>query len=291
MCNADVILQSIDHVNFRVHKSALATSSPLFGDMFTLPQPQTDETVDGLPVVHLPEDAEVLNSLISMLYPVSPEIPDTDDHILGLLAATQKYDMVAVQSLIRSEVSRKGSLKPRGAKTFRMYALACRKRLLPEMETAAHLTLDYPMTFKYLGDTTRLFDGWALRALADFRQRCSDRLNSCIKTILDPRKGSSKIWVGCPVPAPLLANDPPAWLQNLLWKFGPLGAPSTQTLSPCKFRKEYLGALQAHVKEKDCHFCMKVHTLHGEAFCEEIKEGMTQARNIQYTFFTPWAPT
>jgi BTB/POZ domain len=53
----DVILQSSDGTNFRLHKVILATDSPLFSDMFSFARPSDDEIVDGLPVVRLPEDA------------------------------------------------------------------------------------------------------------------------------------------------------------------------------------------------------------------------------------------
>ena len=108
MPNADVILQSSDLVHFRVNKLVLITSSPFFSDMFSLPQPLNDTTLDGLPVVHLSEDAEVLDSLFSMLYPVTPEMPHSCDGILALLAAATKYDMDAIQTLIRAEISRRG---------------------------------------------------------------------------------------------------------------------------------------------------------------------------------------
>ena len=105
MLYADVILQSSDLVNFRVNKSVLATSSPLFSDIFTLPQPPNDTAPDELPVVHVSEDAVVLNSLISMLYPVPPEMPSSSDDLLALLAATAKYDMDTIRSSIRAEAS------------------------------------------------------------------------------------------------------------------------------------------------------------------------------------------
>ena len=262
--------------------------------MFSLPQPPNDEAVDGLPVLHLSENAEILNSLISMLYPVTPAIPETDDNILALIAATQKYDMAAVRSSIRAEVSRRGLLTPKGAEAFRVYAVACRKRLYPEMAITARLTLDYPMTFEYLGETLRSYEGWALRDLANFRQRCSDRLRTCIQSFLDFWNGPSKIWVGCPSPAPFIRfsqpedNDPgifATWLQKLLWKIEPVGVPAIHTLNPRQFRQEYLEALQEHVRQKDCHFCTKVHTMQGEAFCVEIEKGMAQARNIIYSIF------
>ncbi|KAH9022496.1 hypothetical protein EDB84DRAFT_1510327 [Lactarius hengduanensis] len=37
---ADIIVRSSDHVDFRIHKLILATSSPVFRDMFSLSQPQ-----------------------------------------------------------------------------------------------------------------------------------------------------------------------------------------------------------------------------------------------------------
>ena len=151
--------------------------------MFSLPQHANNEDIDGLPVVHLSEDAEVLNSLISMLYPVPPEIPSNDDNILALLAASQKYDMVAVQSSIRAEASHRGLLSPKGAEAFRVHAIAWRRRLIPKMETAARLTLDYPMTFDYLGEALRSFEGWVLRDLANLRQRCRDSLTPCFNSL------------------------------------------------------------------------------------------------------------
>jgi BTB/POZ domain len=75
MPNAYVILQSSNLVNFRVHRSVLVASSPFFADMFSLPQPQNDTAPNGLPVEYLYKDAEVLNSLISILYPVPPNVP------------------------------------------------------------------------------------------------------------------------------------------------------------------------------------------------------------------------
>ncbi|KAI0289286.1 hypothetical protein BC826DRAFT_867507, partial [Russula brevipes] len=146
MPNADVILQSSDLVKFHVHRAVLVTSSPFFRDMFSLPQPSNDETPGELPIVPVPEDAAVLNSLISMLYPVPRAIPKSSDAILALLSAAQKYDMVTVQSSIRAEASRRLLLSPPQAEVFHMYAIACSRRLIPEMEAAARITLDYPLT-------------------------------------------------------------------------------------------------------------------------------------------------
>ena len=87
--DANLIIRSSDLIDFRVHKSVLTMVSPFFEDMLSLPQPSDGESVDGLPVVRLPEDSELLNSLLSKLYPVRTVVPNSYDKVLYLLAAGQ----------------------------------------------------------------------------------------------------------------------------------------------------------------------------------------------------------
>jgi hypothetical protein len=123
-------------------------SSPFLDDMFSLPQPQPSDkdVVNGLPVVRLSEDAEVLNSLISMLYPIPSVLPNSYDKALTLLAASQKYDMVGVQSRIRAEIQSKIFPALTGPETFRSYAISSSGKLPSEIGRLARLTLDFPMT-------------------------------------------------------------------------------------------------------------------------------------------------
>jgi hypothetical protein len=86
----NLIIRSSDLVDFRVHKPVLATASPFFKDLLSLPQPSDSESVDGLPVVRLSEDSELLNTLVSMLYPVPTVIPKSYDKVLYLLATCQQ---------------------------------------------------------------------------------------------------------------------------------------------------------------------------------------------------------
>ena len=297
MPNGDIILRSSDSVDFHINRSVLAASSPVFRDMFSLPQPPNDATPDAHPVVHLSEDSETLNSLVSMLYPVVPDIPHNSNGILNLLAATTKYDMDAVQSFIRAEVSRTGLLSPPLNNSFHVYAIAYRKGLAPEMATAARDTLGSPLTFDTLGYSLRSFKGGALRDLADFRLRCIGNFSSNLKSFSVCLNGPSKIWLGCPTA--IGRNNTrrlPPWLGFL-----PRSEPTylfcseptyraitfTETLTFTKtiptsaqLRDEYMEALQGHVKEKDCNFCMKVHILEGEKYCEKLGDISTQARNV-----------
>ena len=167
--DANIILQSSDKVNYRVHKSVLALTSPFFEDMLSLPQPPDDEIVDGLPVVQLSEDSGVLNCLVSLLYPIPPVIPGSYKKVFALLAACQKYDMASLQSYIRTEVQRGTYPAPVAAEAFGAYAIASSMGLVLEAENAARLTVGQPLTFESLGEGLRSFDGQSLCELIRYR--------------------------------------------------------------------------------------------------------------------------
>ena len=169
MPDANVILRSSDQVNFRVHKSVLAMSSPFFEDLLSLPQPPDDELVNGLPVVPFPEDAGLLDSLISLLYPIRRVTPGSYDKMFVLLAACQKYDMDSIQSYIRDEVKLGRFPATLNSQAFGAYAIASSTGLIPEMENTAWLTLGLPMTFESLGEGLRRFKGRALCNLIHYR--------------------------------------------------------------------------------------------------------------------------
>ncbi|KAH9022497.1 hypothetical protein EDB84DRAFT_1580613 [Lactarius hengduanensis] len=323
---ADIIVRTSDLVGFLVHKSVLASSSSVFRDMFTLPDPSNDGTTNGLPVVDISEDAELVRSLITMLYPIPSELPASYDKTLALLAAAQKYEMDAVQSSIRAEVARGPSPTLDGAQVFRAYAIASSNGLRPETEMAARLTLDQPMTFDHLGDELRLFEGRALRELSTFREQCRDNLASCFKSFLDIDSGPSKIWVGCPghkteqldsarqifgsgsgsgrrrlVPnsgsrtgfepkesAPVKAPVLPPWLQDLFTReIRDLEHAFTRPLiKPSSIRGKYLEALQGHSSPDLCTFCVKVYVMKGEWYCVQLEQALVHSREKASTVFS-----
>jgi hypothetical protein len=151
----------------------LALSSPFFKDMLSLPQPLAPdaEIVDGLPVVTLPENAGLLNSLIPLLYPITPVIPDSYQKVFALLAICEKYEIESVESNIRSAMKQGKFPAPVKAEGFSAYAIANVMGLVSEAEDAARLTLDQPMTFESLGEGLRLFKGRTLCDLIDYRSK------------------------------------------------------------------------------------------------------------------------
>ena len=202
--------------------------------------------------------------------------------------------MVSVQASIRAEVKRGEFPAPKGAEAFSAYAIAGSKGLVPEMETAARQTLDHPMTFEILGEGLRLFEGWALRDLVDFRKRCRDNFILCLDSFLEVQPpGPSNIWVGCPNPKVVFSTTHPRQMRFLPVWLNRLLAQNRNDLKFQKFthpldihsriRQEYLTALQDHAT---CNFCLGVHIKSGLKFCAELENELAQARDKVPFFFT-----
>ena len=86
-------------------KSVLVMTSPFFKDILSLPQPLDSETFDGLPVVRLSEDSELLNILVSILYPVRRVIPSSYEKVLYLLA---NWSAVPTNPLLQGVIPTRG---------------------------------------------------------------------------------------------------------------------------------------------------------------------------------------
>ncbi|KAF7370405.1 BTB domain-containing protein [Mycena sanguinolenta] len=85
--DGSVVLQA-QNTQFRVHFSVLARHSPVFRDMEELPQPSDGPSVDGCPVVCLPDESNDVEYLLKALY-------DPTFH------SQQKLPLAVVGALIR----------------------------------------------------------------------------------------------------------------------------------------------------------------------------------------------
>jgi hypothetical protein len=280
--DANIVVRSSDQANLRVHKSVLAMSSPFFKDLLSLPQPPDDELFDGLPVVQLSEDAGLLINLISLLYPIPPVIPSSYEKVFALLAACQKYDMVSIQSYIRAEIKRGTFPAPVGAEAFRGYVIASVMGLIPEMESAACLTLVYLMTFESLGEGLQSFNGRALCDLVRYRKRCRDNILSCLDSFFDVHS-RCQIWEGCREWLSCQAapqNTPTSWLRRFFrTKSAELKKSFTSAIfSPSTILEGYLTALKDHTDPTllGCSSCARVH-MEGQLFFRELENELTQA--------------
>jgi hypothetical protein len=128
--DGDIILRAGSVPNskhdFRVHKFILSLTSPVFKDMFALPQP-LDQTLDeqhGLPVVDVPEPPEALDIILRSIYPgVEPPKITLPSTLTALLFTADKYNISSVYPTLS------GSLKAFLSSTsdsLWVYIMACR---------------------------------------------------------------------------------------------------------------------------------------------------------------------
>ncbi|KAF8340579.1 uncharacterized protein EI90DRAFT_2084341 [Cantharellus anzutake] len=101
--DGDVILRT-DDTDFRVHKTVLRLASPFFRSLFTLPQPPS--TPEEIPIIPMEEDAEVLHTLISIIYPIRYKlIIDNLGFATRLLRAADKLEIECAIDLIRDSIT------------------------------------------------------------------------------------------------------------------------------------------------------------------------------------------
>lgn len=65
--DGSVVLQAAN-VQFKVHRSVLCRHSSVFRDVFSMPHPRDEPTVDSCPVIHLQDSAEDLKHMLLALY-------------------------------------------------------------------------------------------------------------------------------------------------------------------------------------------------------------------------------
>ncbi|KAJ3516381.1 hypothetical protein NMY22_g14224 [Coprinellus aureogranulatus] len=96
--DGNIVLEA-ERTQFRAHRGLLARVSPIFSDVFSVPQPaQEDPMVDGCPVLHLQDSAEDVHHLLSALYDqrYHSKEPIPFDTASALLRLGRKYEIRSV---------------------------------------------------------------------------------------------------------------------------------------------------------------------------------------------------
>ncbi|KAJ6620794.1 hypothetical protein B0H10DRAFT_2188372 [Mycena sp. CBHHK59/15] len=137
---ADVILQSSDNIHFYFHKLLLSLASPIFADMFTLPQP-SGKCDNPRHVVSVSEDSETLRRLLQWYDPrCTPQWESVED-VLVILEAADKYCMDKAMKLVGNILLHSTSFVER--EPMKVFALAVRYRLGDVAQMAAKCTLRF----------------------------------------------------------------------------------------------------------------------------------------------------
>jgi len=141
--DADIVLRASrceTPREFRVHKTILSIASPVFKDMFDIPQPVSPTTPTGAatPVIDLDDTSEDLENFLRMIYPFGFPTTPTLDAISRALVILDKYQVQGaslrpLRSLLVSPEFLKND-------PVRVYSIACGWKFNEEADLAARYT-------------------------------------------------------------------------------------------------------------------------------------------------------
>ena len=153
--DADIILRSCDHREFRVLKLYVIKASPVLREAIrSAPSLPTASTTPGpsLPSVQLSDSSDTLSSLLSFILPMPHVLPSTIEQTMLLLSAAQKYRMEFIMSSIRDAIALQDPPFVRQETALQAYSLAQIHGLRQEALHAARVTLTSPFTLEDLED-------------------------------------------------------------------------------------------------------------------------------------------
>jgi hypothetical protein len=157
--DADVILRAThgtDSRDFQVHKAFLSFASPVFRDMFKLPQPPSPASN----VVDVADPPRALGLVLRYIYP-SAASPVVDLSVLPeALIIADKYDIEVARVRLRSSLKKFTKSEP-----LRTYAIACRLGFEDEMKIASSHT-----TSIHLPGLTQLPDEFKLIPATEYHR-------------------------------------------------------------------------------------------------------------------------
>jgi len=194
--DSDIILRSSDGVNFHVFKLILSLASPVFKDMFTLPQSQPDAS--SVHTIPMAESSATLNSLLLFCYPTpNPTFCSLDD-AKAVLEAARKYDMAGTltcaSDLVIAQFVSTSSLE--------LYALSCKLGWKHHAQTAATEALK----IKNLGRPSIPFAGmrditaFDYNSLLSYHYQCGVASQALVRSLhwLEPSNKDMTMWK-CPI--------------------------------------------------------------------------------------------
>ena len=217
---ADIILRSQESSIFRVPKIYITNSSSSLGELIrrALDPPRIVNAEASLPVVQLPESGEILHSLLTFIFPVTPRILPTPEKTMELLSVAQKYQMETVLTHIRGSIALQNSLPTHLDTALCIYALAQKYGLRPEaLQTARAIILKQSMTIEDLDSKLDTMPGTSLYELWKYHERVRAILASDLTEFRMSCAHGTITGLRCAV---LSSSKIPRWLDLYLESIG-----------------------------------------------------------------------
>ena len=152
--DADIILRALGPPSrdFRVHKLLLSLASPVFKDMFSLPQFKPDRQVAsddtetpsavGIDVVEVTDPPKALEVILRMIYPFTPPSLNCNlDILVQCLIIADKYEIKGATARLRATLARTNVTQ-----SLRVYAIASRFGFADIVDSSTSDLLSLPLT-------------------------------------------------------------------------------------------------------------------------------------------------
>lgn len=239
--DADIILRSCDHHEFRVLKLHLTKVSPVLREPIqSASSSHIANATSSLPSIQLSDSAITLSSLLTFILPMLPVLPSTLEHTMILLSATQKYQMDPILNRIRAMIA---SLDPpfvRPETAFQVYSVARMHGLRQEALQAARMTLTLPFSVESLEDKLDAIPGIYLHELWKYYQSVRTHLTSDLVAF---RATSIPVLTSSPC-QPITDYGTPVWLDDYIESIA--GSPALFDLT------EFHMCLSRHIRQRGC---------------------------------------
>jgi len=117
---ADVVLRASGGKEFHTHKIILSLASPVFRDMFSVPQPTSIDSSE-LPIVDVNDPPEALGTFLQIIYPGRNPLTNDIETLASVLRLADKYDAKDVLDAHKDYIPSTYSKLP----PIEMYAILC----------------------------------------------------------------------------------------------------------------------------------------------------------------------
>ena len=295
--DADTTLRSSDQVDFHVYRVILSKSSTFFKSMFSLPQPDANDSENvKRPVVDMTENSRTIGVLLASIYPaVSVDTePISLDDLINALSAAKKYEMAAASQRLNEKFAVSELVQDSPVEAF---CAAYSHGLGEAARVAAKASLKHRMRLDDIGDKLQYTNGPGLHQLWKFHRACS-------ATAAEAISGTHLIWT--------TSFDSSAWWDIMrnhntcvvkpnclryIYKLGPsevswyvtspwhnyiMRARNVLLQHPCREAVAHDSLLQPSYDEKTCYTCRP--TLIGlpefvRLLGEEVENRVSMVRN------------
>jgi len=174
----DVVLRTTDGVHFYVHKFLLSLVSPVFKDLFLLPESKdvSQELFQNKPCISVDDDSCSLFQVLSWCDPRVLSISQKGEHLQSALRLADKYDMKCITQ--RLEKSLGECMELINASPIEMYILAIQYGFKDLAKKAAKASLSVPLAQRPKIPALREISATALHNLYQYHLACSEAVRS-----------------------------------------------------------------------------------------------------------------